>query len=184
MFIFPLWGFRGRYLRLYLGVNVFVLLVYNGVFVHLMLWTQNVYVALVNFHTHTLTHIQCMHADFVCLLREILKLSTHNVTGVLPKSTNPAHIKENADVFGFELSDKDMLTLSRLSTSTHYCWDPSAVAWCVVCLPVCICTCACMHAYVCVHTCIYSVLVFAHVHVCISGLRCACVCLYGMCALH
>ena len=76
--------------------------------------------------THTHTHT--MHACIVCLLREILKLSTHNVTGVLPKSTNPAHIKENADVFGFELSDKDMLTLSRLSTSTHYCWDPSAVA--------------------------------------------------------
>ena len=119
---------------MYLGVNVSVLLVWEGVFVHLVLRTQNVYMALVNFHTHTRTHARtCMHthahtACMQCLSRGILKLSTHNVTGVLPKSTNPVHIQENADVFGFELSDKDMQMLSRLSTSTHYCWDPSAVA--------------------------------------------------------
>ena len=51
------------------------------------------------------------------------------VTGVLPKSTNPQHIKENIDIFDLQLNKTDMEEICCLSKNTHYCWDPSAVVW-------------------------------------------------------
>lgn len=35
---------------------------------------------------------------------------------VIPRSSNPQHISENIDLFGFELSDDDMLSLDSMST--------------------------------------------------------------------
>jgi diketogulonate reductase-like aldo/keto reductase len=44
---------------------------------------------------------------------------------VLPKSTHPDRIRANADVFGFTLSDADMVTLDTLHEGLRTCWDPS-----------------------------------------------------------
>ncbi|KAI8777502.1 aldose reductase A-like [Biomphalaria glabrata] len=48
--------------------------------------------------------------------------------GVLPKSTNPSHIRDNFDIFSFSLTSKQMEELSHLNKEAHYCWDPSKVA--------------------------------------------------------
>ena len=49
--------------------------------------------------------------------------------GVIPKTVTVDRVRENCDVFDFELSSKD---LEKLSTAFehphHFCWDPSAVA--------------------------------------------------------
>nr|XP_019951022.1 PREDICTED: uncharacterized protein LOC109634774 [Paralichthys olivaceus]XP_019951023.1 PREDICTED: uncharacterized protein LOC109634774 [Paralichthys olivaceus] len=47
---------------------------------------------------------------------------------VLPKSSNPDRITENARLFDFTLSDADMERLSALDCGHKYCWDPSEVA--------------------------------------------------------
>ncbi len=44
---------------------------------------------------------------------------------VIPKSSNPRRIVENADVFDFELSDADMRTLDGLEENLRTCWDPT-----------------------------------------------------------
>jgi len=51
------------------------------------------------------------------------------VVGVLPKSTNPKHIEENAQIFDFQLSDDQMSRLTGINCNVHYCWDPSSVLW-------------------------------------------------------
>jgi len=42
----------------------------------------------------------------------------------LPKSANPEHIEENADVFDFELSKDEMETLDALHSDTSVTWNP------------------------------------------------------------
>ncbi|MBL0174025.1 MAG: aldo/keto reductase [Ignavibacteria bacterium] len=44
---------------------------------------------------------------------------------VLPKSTTPERIAENADVYGFELSDADMARLEKLNENLVTGWDPT-----------------------------------------------------------
>ena len=60
-----------------------------------------------------------------------MRHSVVNVTvlyiGVLPKSVNPEHIKENAAIFDFQLSDDHMSWLSSINRNIHYCWDPTSV---------------------------------------------------------
>jgi diketogulonate reductase-like aldo/keto reductase len=48
-------------------------------------------------------------------------------TVVIPKSSNPARIRENAEVFDFELSDADLATLDGLNEDLHTGWDPTDV---------------------------------------------------------
>lgn len=45
----------------------------------------------------------------------------------LPRSTNPEHMKDNFDIFSFELDDEDMATLDGLSTGERVTWDPSDI---------------------------------------------------------
>lgn len=43
----------------------------------------------------------------------------------IPKSSQKEHIKENAEVFDFEISDSDMLLLENLNENYHSTWDPT-----------------------------------------------------------
>jgi diketogulonate reductase-like aldo/keto reductase len=44
---------------------------------------------------------------------------------VIPKSSNPRRIVENADVFDFELSAADMRALDGFDENLRTCWDPT-----------------------------------------------------------
>ena len=43
---------------------------------------------------------------------------------VIPKSSNPLRIKENADVFDFEISNDDMALINNFDENLIVCWDP------------------------------------------------------------
>lgn len=44
---------------------------------------------------------------------------------VLPKSSNPNRIKENIDVFDFELTAEDIIKIDSLNNNMRISWDPS-----------------------------------------------------------
>jgi len=58
-----------------------------------------------------------------------LYLSLSYQSGVLPRSTNPAHIRENFDLSSITLSDEDMEELNGMHRDVHYCWDPNKIKW-------------------------------------------------------
>jgi diketogulonate reductase-like aldo/keto reductase len=45
----------------------------------------------------------------------------------LPKSTTPARIVQNVDVFDFKLSKQDMTQLAALNKNMRTCWNPTRV---------------------------------------------------------
>ncbi|XP_065053986.1 uncharacterized oxidoreductase YtbE-like isoform X2 [Rhopilema esculentum] len=57
----------------------------------------------------------------------LLRWGLQHGIGVIPKSTNPQHIKENFDVFNFVITDEDMALMNGMNINKHYCWDPSTV---------------------------------------------------------
>ena len=50
----------------------------------------------------------------------------HDVV-VIPKSTNHGRIKENADIFDFDISEADMQRLDDLDENWRCTWDPTSV---------------------------------------------------------
>jgi diketogulonate reductase-like aldo/keto reductase len=46
---------------------------------------------------------------------------------VLPKSSNPERIKQNIDVFDFELTDADIRKIDALNNNMRISWDPSGL---------------------------------------------------------
>jgi diketogulonate reductase-like aldo/keto reductase len=44
---------------------------------------------------------------------------------VIPKSARPERIKENSEVFDFEISAPDMSRLDSLGENLHMDWDPT-----------------------------------------------------------
>jgi len=46
---------------------------------------------------------------------------------VLPKSANPIRIKENADIFDFEISKDDMKLMKNFDENYRVAWDPSDI---------------------------------------------------------
>jgi diketogulonate reductase-like aldo/keto reductase len=45
----------------------------------------------------------------------------------IPKASSEKHIRENADVFDFEISAEDMQALASLNSDLRFCWDPSDI---------------------------------------------------------
>jgi diketogulonate reductase-like aldo/keto reductase len=43
---------------------------------------------------------------------------------VIPKSSNPKRIQENADVFDFSISATDMESINTFNENLIVCWDP------------------------------------------------------------
>ena len=58
----------------------------------------------------------------------LLRWAVQQGIGVIPKSTNPEHIRNNIDIFSFSLDEKDVSKLNSLDTQNHYCWNPSSVS--------------------------------------------------------
>lgn len=58
----------------------------------------------------------------------LLRWAVQQGIGVIPKSTNREHIRNNIDIFTFKLSDTDIIRLNSLDTQHHYCWNPSSVS--------------------------------------------------------
>ncbi|KAK2862793.1 hypothetical protein Q5P01_002326 [Channa striata] len=57
----------------------------------------------------------------------LLRWAVQQGVPVLPKSSNPDRIKDNARLFDFTLTETDMERLSALDCGQKYCWDPSEV---------------------------------------------------------
>ena len=53
-----------------------------------------------------------------------LRWSLQRNCAVVPRSTNPTHISENAALWDFELSDDMMGRLSSLEEDRHFAWNP------------------------------------------------------------
>jgi len=47
---------------------------------------------------------------------------------VIPKASSPTHLRENADVFDFEIDIEDMQTLNSFNEDLHICWNPEKEA--------------------------------------------------------
>lgn len=56
----------------------------------------------------------------------LLRWATQQGIGVLPKSTNQDHIRQNIQL-DFELSSEDLQSLSKLNVKQKYAWDSSVV---------------------------------------------------------
>uniref|UniRef100_UPI00398EA5CD glyoxal reductase n=1 Tax=Pristiophorus japonicus TaxID=55135 RepID=UPI00398EA5CD len=57
----------------------------------------------------------------------LLRWALQQGIGVIPKSTHPERIAQNAQLFDFHLAEEDMQALSGLHSDTRYCWDPRHV---------------------------------------------------------
>jgi diketogulonate reductase-like aldo/keto reductase len=58
----------------------------------------------------------------------LIRWSLQHGLGTIPKSTNPDRIRENADVFDFELSKDEMARIDALDEDFTTSWDPREVA--------------------------------------------------------
>lgn len=56
-----------------------------------------------------------------------IRWSIQNGVVTIPKSTKKKRIKENCDVFDFQLDDLDMVALGGLHDERHVTWDPTNV---------------------------------------------------------
>lgn len=57
----------------------------------------------------------------------ILRWCIQHGTVPLPKSGDPDHMKQNIDIFDFELKDEDMDAINGLSDGMRTCWDPNKI---------------------------------------------------------
>nr|XP_022304725.1 uncharacterized protein LOC111111846 isoform X2 [Crassostrea virginica] len=54
----------------------------------------------------------------------LLRWAVQEGIGVLPKSCNPDHIRENIDIFSFQIPEEYVCSLNSLDKGKHYCWNP------------------------------------------------------------
>ena len=60
----------------------------------------------------------------LCLTRErMIGIQSIRETAVLPKSTKPERMKENADLFSFALSDRDMAAIASMERGDGVAWS-------------------------------------------------------------
>lgn len=57
----------------------------------------------------------------------LLRWAVQQNLGIIPKSTNAAHIKENISLWDFDLSKYQMEQIASRNSDTHYCWNPENV---------------------------------------------------------
>jgi len=57
----------------------------------------------------------------------LLRWSIENKVGVIPKSENEKRMKENSELFDFELSDEDREVLNKKNKNWHCTWNPDNV---------------------------------------------------------
>ncbi len=55
----------------------------------------------------------------------MLRWNIQHGTVIIPKSIKPTHIRENADIFDFSISDDDIQLLNSINEDFHSDWDPS-----------------------------------------------------------
>ena len=58
----------------------------------------------------------------------MIRWSLQHGNVVIPKSKNPDRIKQNIDVFDFELSENEMSLIDSLNENLHTCWNPEKTA--------------------------------------------------------
>lgn len=58
----------------------------------------------------------------------MLRWALQHGTVPIPKSTHPERIRENFEIFDFELSDKEMSSVNGLSDGLRTCWNPKDIA--------------------------------------------------------
>jgi diketogulonate reductase-like aldo/keto reductase len=58
----------------------------------------------------------------------MIRWSLQHGNVVIPKSKNPDRIKQNIDVFDFELNDSEMQAIDALNENLHTCWNPEKTA--------------------------------------------------------
>jgi diketogulonate reductase-like aldo/keto reductase len=61
----------------------------------------------------------------VSVAQVFLRWCLQHRTVPLPRSVNPEHIKDNLNVFDFELDEDDIDKLNRLSDGERVTWDPA-----------------------------------------------------------
>ena len=55
----------------------------------------------------------------------LIRWAIQHDLAVIPKSANPSRIRENAEVFDFEITAEDMRTLDGFNENLRTCWDPT-----------------------------------------------------------
>jgi diketogulonate reductase-like aldo/keto reductase len=65
------------------------------------------------------------NADTKSTAQILIRWAIQHQLVVIPKSANASRIRENADVFDFEITDQDMRTLDGFNENLRTCWDPS-----------------------------------------------------------
>ena len=68
----------------------------------------------------TITQIAQAHG--VSSAQVILRWDLQRGIGVIPGSSNPEHIRENLDLFGFELTDEEMAKITALDRGEKHDW--------------------------------------------------------------
>ena len=68
------------------------------------------------------TILEIANSHNVSSAQVILRWDLQRGIVVIPGSSNPDHIKENLDLFGFELSDEEMERINALDRNEKHDW--------------------------------------------------------------
>lgn len=68
------------------------------------------------------TILEIAKAHNVTAAQVILRWNLQRGVVVIPGSSNPEHIKENTDIYGFELTDEEMQKMESLNRDEKHDW--------------------------------------------------------------